>query len=201
METLSLTQGTQEWKDARWLTASNAGVIATNGKGLRTLVLDILADKLATKEAETYSSLAMERGVELEKQARAMYELERDVTIEQVGFIRLSEYVGCSPDGLVGDRGMVEFKCLMGKAYLTALLLGEYDKDYWWQCQMQLLVTGRQWVDLVFYSDSYEVNMHIIRIHADAEAHKKLEVGLAAGVELIQELKGAYDVFLSAQRS
>lgn len=200
METLNVIQGTQEWKDARWLTASNADVIATNGKGLQTLVLETLADKLAFNEQASFTSQAMDRGIELEAQARAIYELEKNTKIETVGFVQRDEYVGCSPDGLVGENGLVEFKCLMGKNYLSALLLGDYDKGYWWQCQMQLMITGRQWVDLCFYTDNFEVNMHIVRIYPDAEAFKKLEAGLERGVELIKSLKETYDVFLSKQR-
>jgi hypothetical protein len=96
-----------------------------------------------------------ERGHEVEDEARAYYSMMNDVEVTQVGSISddMHQWL-CSPDGLVGDHGILEIKCLP-KLHIAALLYYKKNNraptDYIAQTQGQLLITERKWVDLLYY--------------------------------------------------
>lgn len=116
-----------------------------------------------------------------------MYELDRNVRVEQVGFIEADEHIGFSPDGLIGEDGLLEIKCLSDILYYKLLLKGEneIESKYLWQVQMQLLLSGRVWADLVFYNPNFKESMLIFRITPDEDKHIALLLGLEKGVEMI----------------
>lgn len=184
-----MTQQSPEWFQIRKLklTASCAQAIGNNGKGLETLVDELMAEYLSSAEQSSFSSEHTDRGNELEAIARDMYELDRGVTVDQVGFIEADEHIGFSPDGLIGEDGGLEIKCPSDTAYYRILRDGEkgIDTKYIWQVQMGLLLSGRQWWDLVFYSPNFKESMLIFRITPDEEKHATLISGLDKGVEMI----------------
>lgn len=186
-------QKSDTWHSVRdgKMTASNATAIGNCGKGLETYIKEIVRKQLSSKNKSEYSNTDFDRGNELEPIAREMYELEKGVKVENVGFIELNEYVGCSPDGLIGEEGGIEIKCPDDKAYFDYLLEKEkaINTDYVWQCQMSLLITGRKWWDLVIYNPNFEKSMFIFRILPDIEKFKALEKGIAIGRELILLIK------------
>ena len=193
MKIHKIEQRTDEWYAVRAgkLTASEAGTIATNGVGLKTLCYKTVAEKYS-ENRDFYQSEDMERGVELEEQARALYGFLNGVDVEQVGFIEADEYSGCSPDGLVGAEGGVEIKCPNDTNFLRLLVEGKkaIDKKYLWQCQMSILVSGRSWWDLVFYSENFEKNLLVFRQFPDMEMQEKLRIGIEKGKNLIKEIEG-----------
>jgi hypothetical protein len=98
----------------------------------------------------------MDRGAGLEDEAIAQYEMLYDVDVERVGFITSDDgNRGCSPDGLVGDDGMIEVKCLKDKNHVKSLLkhveYNEVDPKYTPQTQGQMMIAERGWCDLLFY--------------------------------------------------
>ena len=117
MKIHDVIQQSDEWFALRLqypLTASNAQAIGNNGKGLETLVWTVLADKHSIAEKERFSNKDTERGNELESQARAIYEMEYKLTVQEAGFVtndKISKVAGASPDGLVEDDGLLEIKC------------------------------------------------------------------------------------------
>lgn len=189
-----IIQGTPEWRRLRAgkLTASNAQAIATAGKGLETLIYETLAEKHSSGEYSDYTNEDMERGKELEDMARQMYELETGNKVTQAGFIELDEYTGCSPDGLVGEAGMIEIKCRKDSVYLRALIEGLIDIKAKWQVQMALLVSGRKWIDYIEYNPNFVKSMNITRIYPDAEMRIKLEEGITEGKKLLAEAEKKY---------
>lgn len=197
MQIHKVEQKTDEWYALRRgrLTASEAQAIGNNGKGLETLVLCLMAEKYASVQEEKYNNGDMDRGNELEAQARSIYELERGVTVEQVGFISEGDYAGCSPDGLIGEDGGIEIKCPNNVKYFSLLLNGEkaIDTAYIWQVQMNLLLTGRKWWDLVFYSPNYTESMKVFRIVPDKKMHEALKEGLKIGELKIKEIEKKYE--------
>lgn len=196
MKIHNLQQGTDEWFDVRKgkMTASNAYTISVAGKGLDTYVKTIVADIFASQKEESYKSKAMERGNELEAQARSIYELSNDVDIEEVGFIEYSEFVGCSPDGLINDDGGIEIKCINNKDYFQLLLDEEKpDVSHIWQVQMCLMLTGRKWWDLVYYNPNFKQSTYITRLFPEIDRFEKLKVGLSIGEEKIKELVKKYN--------
>lgn len=182
-------QQTPEWFEIRKLkmSASHASAIIAGGKGLNTYINNLIQDYCNASEEEPYVNPDMARGVLLEDQARTMYEFENNVTVEQVGFIELDQFVGVSPDGLVGEDGLIEIKNHKSSVFIELLLSGDIDKKYYDQIQMQLYVTGRKWCDYVGYNTQIKPYKFIKRILPDPEVFKALDKGLAKGRELLQK--------------
>lgn len=187
-------QGSEEWRQLRSgkLTASNAQAIASNGKGLETYCLQVVADKYALAE-EQYTNKDIERGNELEDQARSMYEMENGVKIKQVGFVEINEYVGCSPDGLIDPDKGIEIKCHNNAKHFSLLLNGEkaIDSRYMWQMQMSMFLTGREWI-FIAYNPNFEQSLVTFDIKPDEKKMEKLQKGIEAGKEKIKTLDKQY---------
>jgi putative phage-type endonuclease len=188
-----MEQRSDEWHEIRKgkLTASNASKIGTNGSGLKTYIIELMSKFYEGSSDEDYSNAEMERGVELEPVARGSYEMEKKCSVKEVGFIELNKYVGCSPDGLVGDDGAIEIKCHKNTIHFRLFVEGEkaIPTAYIWQCQMVLLITGRKWIDYVAYNPNFEKELLIFRIYPDKEKFEKLEAGIKVGVDRIKEIK------------
>ena len=129
MKILNCEQRSEEWFNARKLkmTASKAAAIGNCGAGLKTYIRELCYDYFAFPY-EKYINEAMERGQELEDEARAIYELEKGVEVKQVGLVLYNDYVACSPDGFVGDEGLTEYKA-MNKKHLDLLLDDKIDSS------------------------------------------------------------------------
>ena len=191
-----MEQKSEEWHQVRKgkMTASHAQAIGNVSKGLESYCWEICSKFFEKEEDEKYTNPDMDRGNELEAEARNIYEMEKNVEVEEVGFIELNDYVGCSPDGLVGDDGGVEFKCHKNQIFFE-LLLGkrEIESKYIWQIQMNLLITGREWWDFVAYNPNYSKDIFIKRIYPDNEKFSKLEYGFKIGEQKIKEIKEQYN--------
>jgi len=192
MQIHQLDQGTPEWFEVRKgkMTASHSQAIGNAGKGLDTYIFEILAEKFSSGEKANYSNEHMERGKELEGQARAMYELQNNVTVVQVGFIEMDQCVGCSPDGLVNEDGGCEIKCHDDVKHTKMLINGasEIDSGYIWQCQMNMLITDRKWWDLIFYNPNFKRTLIIFRIQPDPVKMDALRKGFEIGRGKIEAL-------------
>lgn len=112
---------------------------------------ELLTEWLLGYPVESGSSPWMERGTGLEAEARRWYEFEKGVTVQRVGFVTRDDgQAGCSPDGLVGDDGVLEIKCPSAVQHVLYMLSEE--PDYIGQCQGALYLTGRRWVDFLSYN-------------------------------------------------
>jgi len=112
-------------------------------------------EELTGLAQETYVSPAMERGIETEPLARAAYEMANDVEVLSGGIFfhdEIKRYVA-SPDGRLGDDGLLEIKCPNTSTHLEILMSGEIPDDYKWQMDAQMSCSGRQWVDFVTYDN------------------------------------------------
>lgn len=143
------------------------------------LIATLVAERITGQPVETYRNAAMERGIELEGEARDAYSFVTGNAVEEFGFVEdggLPE-TGCSPDGGVGEDGLVEIKCpsAMGK-HLDALLTGSHAVEYAWQLQHQLMVTGRKWVDAASYDPRWpeHLQLAIKRVERDEAAIQAL---------------------------
>lgn len=156
-------QGSDKWNRLRCdiPTASEFSKLVTStGKESSSVddyALVLAAGKYAGKPVDGFSgNRYTQRGNEMEPIARADYELRNQVIVEEVGFVtnNLMQY-GCSPDGLVGKDGSVEYKCKIAKEHLKACWYydrtGKVPPEYYAQPQGVMFVTGRKWCDLVFY--------------------------------------------------
>lgn len=187
MKIYNCEQGSEEWIKCRLgkLTASTAQAIATNGKGLETLCLEKTAELLTGKPTSTFKSGAMEHGNEFEDEARSVYELETGNKVNQIGFYEYSDYVGVSPDGLIGDDGLIEIKCPTDKTYTEYLLTLKIKPEYYAQMQMQMYIMERKWCDYVVYNSNFKKSIVIKRVFPDTEFVMRLADGIHDGVETI----------------
>ena len=169
--------------------ASRAQAIGNGGKGLENYVIEIMAEYYSIAERENYINEHMQRGIELEPIAKQVYELEHDCEVREIGFAEYNEYIGCSPDGLVGKDGMIEIKCPCDRIYLGILINEKIDSGYEWQCQMNMLILKRKWCDLIFYNPNFKKSMYIKRLKADKKTHEKLLKGFEKVEEEIKKIK------------
>lgn len=180
------------------LTASEAQAIGNQGKGLETLCWEQMAQKYSSQDKERYSNKDLERGVELEPLARDMYELETGNNVIEVGFVTnesISSVGGASPDGIVGDDGLVEIKCFDDTKHFKMSIdykktgTFEIESKYVWQMQMQMLLTGRAWCDFLAYNPNYKQSLLIQRVFPDMEMQQKIITGLKKGEIIIKEIE------------
>ena len=147
-------QGSPEWFACRLgiPTASRFKDVLARGQGLtRKKYLYTLAGEILTGErAESYANDHMERGKEMEAEAREMYAFQTGRDPVQVGFMRRGD-VGCSPDALIGDDGLLEIKTKLPALHLEVLERGTLPPEHVAQVQGQLLISGRAWCDFVSY--------------------------------------------------
>ena len=181
-----IEQGTPEWFAQRLgkVTASRvADVIAKTktgyGASRADLMADLICERLTGQPASTFSNAAMEWGTEQEPHARAAYSARTGELVEEVGFIdhpRIANS-GASPDGLVGDDGLVEFKCPATATHLDTLLVQAVPTKYIAQIQFQMACTGRKWCDFCSYDPRLpeHLRMFVKRVERDDDYIKMLE--------------------------
>lgn len=158
MHIVECEQNTPEWQAARLglPTASEFAKLIgikkdAKDKLTRATYMRRLAAEIITGEpAESFTNVHTERGHMLEPEARDLYALMHDVEPQRVGFIRNGR-MGCSPDSLIGDDGILEIKTLLPELQVEAIERGEFPSKHVAQCQGALLVTGRRWIDIALY--------------------------------------------------
>src|SRR6202049_3417623 len=114
----------------------------------------LIDERILQQEIEFYNSAAMERGLIVEAEAADWYEFDHDVVVQKVGFITDDNHtVGCSPDRLVGDDGLLEIKAPLPHTQVEYWISGEISERFRPQLQGQLYVSQRSWVDIVCWHD------------------------------------------------
>ena len=191
MKIHNFEQRTEDWYNIRKgkLTASNADTIIANGKGLETYIYNLMAEYYSSAEKENYINADMQRGIDLEPEARLEFEFYTGLDVQEVGFVEYNDFIGVSPDGLVGDDGLIEIKCPNDSIYFKLLLSNNIKPEYIAQMQMQMYVTDRQYCYFVSYNPNFEKSLYIKKINRDEEMIDKLKKGLERGTELIKEIK------------
>lgn len=185
-----IEQNSDEWWALKMLklTGSKATAIANAGKGLDTLVLDLITDAIEGENKDRYESYEMRRGSELEPTAILKYEFENNCKVDKVGFVQNGEFAGCSPDGLVGEVGGVEVKCRNSKLHLGFLRGAKLDSSTLWQIQYNQHITGRKWWDFISYHPNFKKSMHTIRITPDPKSQAAIANGIKIGTQKLKEL-------------
>jgi predicted phage-related endonuclease len=144
----------------------------------------LICERLTGVVADSYVSPAMVAGTENEPEARNAYEFYAGVTVDEVAFVLHPkiEASGASPDGLVGEHGLVEIKSPQPAAHLETLLSQAVPGKYLTQIQWQIACTGRSWCDYVSFNSAFPENMRLFikRVPADPARIKELESEVAA---------------------
>lgn len=196
MDPRSLIQGSDDWLRARCgsVGASRvADVMATTRSGpsasRKNYLAEIVTERLTGLPAERFISAAMTHGTDTEPQARMAYEFMCDAEVEQVGLIPHPAIPGAhaSPDGLIGDEGMIEIKCPNTATHIETLLTGKIEGKYLKQMQFQLACSGRAWCDFVSFDPRLpaEMQLFIHRVQRDPVMITEIE---AAVTEFLAEV-------------
>jgi hypothetical protein len=178
----NIDQGSDEWIQLRLgvATASNFDkIITAGGKQSTTLekyALQLATDKMLTTPEPSYKNEAMIRGTELEPLARETYQEETFNIVEQITmFLSDCGNFGYSPDGLVGDDGLIEIKCPKATTHFQYIIDNKAPADYWQQLQGGLWLSGRKWIDFVSYHPDFKTKqLFIIRVERDETYIAKL---------------------------
>ena len=191
MKIHNFEQRTDEWYAIRKgkMTASNAETIIANGKGLETYIYNLMAEYYSSAEKENYINADMQRGIDLEPEAKIEFQFYTGLDIKEVGCVELNDYILASPDGLIGNDGLIEIKCPNDSIYFKLLLSNNIKPEYIAQMQMQMYVTDRQYCYFVSYNPNFEKSLYIKKINRDEEMIDKLKKGLERGTQLIKEIK------------
>jgi putative phage-type endonuclease len=165
-----MEQRTEEWFATRCgkATASRiADIIAKTKTGAsasrENYLAQLVCERMTGKPAESYSNAAMQWGTDQEVYARAAYEAAKDVLVEEVGFAihPTIKDAGASPDGLVGEFGLVEIKCPNTATHIQTLLDQKVPEKYIVQMQWQMACTGRQWCDFASFDPRMEEGLQL----------------------------------------
>lgn len=193
MSTASLTQGTEEWMQARVgrATASNfKHILATTKKGeptaARTTYLwQQVIERLTGQPAPVTRTVAMAWGTEQEPAAREAYLAAHMVTVDQVGFLPHPVLAtGCSPDGLVTEDGrpdgLIEIKCPFNSANHLETWLHGMPQDHMAQVQGQMWITSRAWCDFISFDSRMpaDLQLYVQRIPRNPEFIAMLEAAI-----------------------
>lgn len=146
-------------------------------KTRRTYMMKLAGEILTGEPMESFSNVHMERGKAMEAEARDLYSFMADVEPTTVGFI-VNGKKGCSPDSLVDANGMVEIKTKLPHLQIDVLTRGELPPEHKAQCQGQLWVAEREWVDFVSYWP--RLPLFVKRVHRDEEYIKTLSAAVDA---------------------
>jgi len=193
-------QNSDEWFGMRGgkLTSSKLGVIMANygkafGEPAKKYAVNIAIEQITGNPiASNYSNEHMERGHEQEPVARALYEDETFCDVTNGGFFG-SDFIGCSPDGLVCDDGVIEIKSVISSVHYSNVKRQNVDPAYRWQCYGNLKFTDRKWLDFISYCADYPQGkqLFIYRIKPEdlTEEFKQIDDRIQQFKKLVDDTK------------
>lgn len=189
---LEAVQGTEEWHRARLgkVTASRISdvMLKPTTAGYQNYMAQLICERLTGEPTETYQSAAMLHGTETEPQARAMYELATGLDVQEVGFIEYPKsdaMAGASPDGLVGEKGLLEIKCPQPATHIKTLTGASIDRKYLLQMHWQMECTEREWCDFVSFSPAMPSDLQLFVKRVERDAALADEITAAVGKFLL----------------
>lgn len=202
-----IIQGSDEWYELRrgLLTASEMKLCVTptlkvaDNEKTRAHAYELLAQRITGYVEPHYISDDMIRGNEDEVRARIAY-AEAYAPVEEIGFITNDKFgftIGCSPDGLVGDDGMIECKSRRQKYQVETILNDAMPDDYVLQVQTALLVSERKWCDFITYSGG--LPMFTKRIEADFAIQEAIIRGATAFETKLKEMHDLYNLRIAKE--
>jgi len=204
---MDIKQGSEGWFAQRIgkVTASRvADVLATIKSGesasRKNYRMQLVCERLTGKKEETFTNVHMERGIELEPIARSLYEMKNDSFVTEVGFVEHPKIkmAGASPDGLVGDDGLIEIKCPTVANHIESITgkpVGTVPSKYIPQIQFQLACTSRAWCDFVSFNNELPEHLQLFvkRVYRDdvyiANMEKEVSAFLNEVADTVNELE------------
>lgn len=206
----NVEQGTEEWHALRLglLTASELKLVITpklqvaDNDAVKTHLYELLAQRVTGYVEPHFESFDMERGKFDEEHARSKY-AETYAPVEEIGFITNSKWgftLGYSPDGLVGDDGLIEVKSRVQKHQMKTLVeyvaKGQIPPDYVIQCQSGLMIAEREWLDFISYSGG--MKMPVVRVYPDLVIQKAIIDAAAVFEQRLSEKREIYENLIAS---
>lgn len=163
------------WKlvtEPRSKAAKEAGELSQTAE---SYIMEVYAEIITGVSADS-SSASMQWGIDHEDAAKQVYTSRTNKEIIPCSFIEFNQFTGGSPDGLIAETGMIEIKCPYNSGVHAKNLINSKNtaldfkanyKEYYWQVQSNLMVTGRAWCDFVSYDPRFpeKMNLAIIKVH------------------------------------
>lgn len=197
MKIYNFPQGSDDWFNIRLgkITGSKIDKLLEGkrgyGKTTEKEILTLTAERLTNKNTDSnFSTIHTERGNACEDDARSQYEKEYNVKVETIGFAEIDNYVGYSPDGLVGDDGMIEIKCPDTHIFVKRIYENTIPTEYISQIQLGLYVLKRNWCDFICYNSNFD-KLFVKRMEKDEVIISKIQ-------RAIERTKGEIDKYIEA---
>lgn len=203
-----ITQRSESWFNARLgkVTASRIADVCAKtktgwGASRKNYMAELIVERLTGKRTEGFTNAAMQWGTDQEPEARAAYEWYCDARVTDAGFIihpTLTDS-GASPDGFVGESGLVEFKCPNTATHLETLDSGIVDQKYVLQMQWQMACAQRDWCDFVSFDPRLPESMSLFvqRVERDdkllSEITETVAGFLAELAATVERLRAKYE--------
>lgn len=195
---IDVEQNSDEWYALRGgkLTSSKLPTIMANygkafGEPAKKYAVNIAIEQITGEPiASTFSNEHMERGHLQEPIARMLYENSTFCDVTNGGFFD-GGFIGCSPDGLVDDDGVIEIKSVIPHVHYASIKRNKCDPAYYWQCVGNLKFTGREWIDFISYCQEFPVEkqlfVHRMKAVDLAEEFSKIDFRVSEFERLVQE--------------
>lgn len=198
-----MEQRSAEWFAARLgcVTASRVKDVMASGRGgapsatRKNYMMELLCERLTGQSggADLSRNAAVQRGVELELFACMAYEAAKGLMVVETGLVMHPTIAGfgASPDGLVGDDGVLEIKCPNTATHIATMQSERHDPQYEWQMLAQMACTGRAWADFVSYDDRLPEPLQYVchRFERDFKRIREMESEIKAFLEELGELE------------
>lgn len=198
-----MEQRSAEWFAARLgcVTASRVKDVMASGRGgapsatRKNYMMELLCERLTGQSggADLSRNAAVQRGVELEPFACMAYEADKGLMVVETGLVMHPSIpgFGASPDGLVGDDGVLEIKCPNTATHIATMQSERHDPQYEWQMLAQMACTGRAWADFVSYDDRLPEQLQYVcyRFERDFKRIREMEAEIKAFLEELSELE------------
>ena len=173
----NINQGTSEWLSLRAgkFTGSDFHSLLGNSETKKKILYKKAIERLTNTilDEDNITSKDIERGKEEEKNARLLYEMETNQEVQQIGFAELDEWVGCSPDGLTSDNGIIEIKCPKDVIFAQQVITDNIKPEYITQMQFNMYVLNKEYCDYVMYNRDFK--LFIKRIARDNDYIEKIK--------------------------
>ncbi|WP_054883599.1 lambda exonuclease family protein [Pseudomonas sp. NBRC 111130] len=198
-----MEQRSAEWFAARLgcVTASRVKDVMASGRGgapsaaRKNYMMELLCERLTGQSggADLSRNAAVQRGVELEPFACMAYEADKGLMVVETGLVMHPTIAGfgASPDGLVGDDGVLEIKCPNTATHIATMQSERHDPQYEWQMLAQMACTGRAWADFVSYDDRLPEQLQYVchRFERDFKRIREMESEIKAFLEELSDLE------------
>jgi len=186
----NVVQNSEEWFALRTgkFTASTFKdlFMGKTTQGYQDAIYKVAFERLTNESPESFTNEWMARGTELEPEARAWYEFERDVKVLNGGFFEYNDWIGASPDGLVGEGGLLEIKCPKYSTLMNYLMNKELPKNYYYQVHGQMLATDRKWCDFIAYHP--KLPRLVLRVERNKDIDKEILDKLFKAIKEVEQI-------------